>query len=85
MQELLTFQHLTHLGSRHRFITETMFLGCLLIFHKIWGYMKTTYLFVRFTMKEECYAGTKIFSVADLLHTIEAYPVVQGMLQNIAQ
>jgi hypothetical protein len=47
--------------------------------------MKTTYLFVRFTMKEECYAGTKIFSVADLLHTIEAYPVVQGMLQNIAQ
>jgi len=47
--------------------------------------MKTTYLFVRFTMNEKRYAGTKIFSVADLLHKIKAYPVVQGRLQNIAQ
>jgi len=72
MQEQLTFQRLTHMVSKCRFITETMFLGCLLIFHKIWGYTKTTYLFVRFTMKEEYYAGTKIFSVADLLHKIKA-------------
>jgi hypothetical protein len=73
------------MGSKHTFTTETTFLGCLLIFHKIWGYMKTTYLFARFTMKEECYAGTKIFSVADLLHKIKAYSMVQGSLQNIAQ
>jgi len=51
----------------------------------MWGYMNTTYLFARFTMKEECYAGTNIFSVADLLHKIKAYPMVQGRLQNIAQ
>jgi hypothetical protein len=47
--------------------------------------MKTTYLFARFTMKEECYVGTKIFSVADILHKIKAYPMVQGRFQNIAQ
>jgi len=73
------------MGSKHRFITEITFLRCLLIFHKMWGYMNTTYLFARFTMKEECYAGTNIFSVADLLHKIKAYPMVQGRLQNIAQ
>jgi hypothetical protein len=73
------------MGSKCMFITETMFLGCLLIFHKIWGYMKTTYLFVRLTMKEKRYAGTKIFSVADLLHKIKTYPVVQGRLQNNAK
>jgi hypothetical protein len=39
--------------------------------------MKITYLFVRFTIKEECYAGTKIFSAADLLHKIKAYTTVQ--------
>jgi len=43
MQEL-TFQHLTHMGSKRRFINETMFLGYSLIFHKIWGYMKTIHL-----------------------------------------
>jgi hypothetical protein len=84
MQEQLAFQHLTHMGSKQRFVTETMFLGCLVIFHQIWGYMKTTYLFVMFTMKKECYAGTKIFSVADFLHKIKAYPMVREWLHNIA-
>ena len=73
------------MGSKCRFIIEAMFLGCSFIFHKIWGYKKTAFLLVRFTMKEECCAGTKVFSVADPLHKIKAYSMVWGWLQNIAQ
>lgn len=66
MQEL-TFQHLTHMGSKHRFINETMFLGYLLIFHKIWGYMKTTHLsglqWKRNIMQGPKYFQWQIFSI----------------------